>query len=276
MTRARKFLCTGAAAVLAAAVPALAAEPGEGTVSTAAPKVTWTGQSINGAATTIPAVGNSGAAACVAPSCDTFNLTVADSADLTVVADAPDTGGFLMIQIVKPDGEAVYSSGAEGETTNKVRIKKAPTGAYEVQIAANAIGPVDYSASAELAVAAPPAPPAPAPAPQPAPGGEPQPAPAAEQPPANLALKTRSLSARRAKKAPKIVVSTDRAVTDVAAEIRKGKKVLGRAKLATLNGTAALKVKLRKPLKRGRYVVVVSARQNSRTLGVTAKLTVKR
>jgi hypothetical protein len=267
------------ASALVAAVPAFAADPGEGTVSKAAPKVAWTGQSVNGGATTIPAVANSGAPACVSPSCDTFNLTVADSADLTVTADAPDTGGFLMIQIVKPDGETVYSSGAEGETGNKVRIKKAPTGAYEVQIAANALNPVDYSASAELAVAAAPAPAGtPAPAPQPAPGGEqPAPAPApATEPSASLGLKTRSLSAKRARKAPKLVITSDRAVTDVTAQIRKGAKVLGTAKLATLNGTATVKVKLRKAIKRGKYAVVLGAKQGTRTVGLTAKLTVKR
>jgi hypothetical protein len=195
-----------------------------------------------------------------------------------VTADAPDTGGFLMIQIVKPDGEKVYSSGAEGETTNKVRIKKAPTGAYEVQIAANALDPVDYSASAELAVAATPAPaPAPTAAPQPAPGGEPAPAPApTAEPSANLGLKTRSLSAKRVKKAPKLAISSDRPVTDVTAQIRKGAKVLGKAKLATLNGTATVKLKLRKVLKRGKYVVVLGAKQGTRTVGLTAKLTVKR
>jgi hypothetical protein len=265
-------------AVLAvAAVPAMAAEPGEGTVSAASPKISWSGQSVNGGATTIPAVANGGAEACVPPSCDTFNLTVKDTYDLTVAADAPDTGGFLMIQIVKPDGEKVYSGGAEGDTGNKVRVKKAPAGDYQIQIAANALQPVDYNATAELAVAAntpvtPP--PAATPAPTPAPAG-PAPAAAAE-PSANLGLKTRSLSAKRAKKAPKLVVTADREVTEVVAQIRKGKKVLGKAKLAKLSGTGTVKFKLRKALKKGKYTFTIAAKQGTKTVGLTTKLTVKR
>lgn len=269
-----RVLCIlAAAAVAALAVPAIAAEPTEGTVSTAAPKISWTGQSVNGGATTIPAVANGGAPACVPPSCDTFALKVENSFDLTVAADAPDTGGFLMIQIVKPDGETIYSGGAEGETSNKVKIKKAPVGDYEIQIAANALDPVDYSASAELAVASStPVTPPPASTPPPA---APGPAATAE-PSANLGLKTRSLSARRAKRAPKLKITADREVTDVVAQIKKGKKVLGKARLARLSGSGTVKFKLRKALRPGKYVVMVAAKQGTKTVGLTTKLTVKR
>lgn len=263
MSLARKIICSGAAAaVAAAAVPAFASEPGEGTVSAASPRVDWTGQSINGGATTIPAVANGGPVACVAPSCDTFVLTVVDGADLEVVADAPDTGGFLMINIVKPDGDSIYNSGAEGETTNKVRVKKAAPGEYEVQIATNSLPPTDYTAHARLLVPAAPVPAAPAPA--------------AEEPAATLSLKTRSLSARRARKAPKLTIASDREITDVVVRIKKARKVLGTAKLARLDGTAKVKVKLRRPLSRGRHVVVLGGRQGERTVGATARLRVKR
>jgi hypothetical protein len=272
------ILCTGVAAALAAAaVPALAADPGEGTVSASAPKVSWKGQSINGGATTIPAVGNGGAPVCQAPSCDTFALTVKDSADLIVFADAPDSGGFTMVQIVKPDGEKVYNSGAEGETSTKVRIKKAPAGDYKVEIATNALDPMEYSAYAELVVPPPPVAPAqPGATPTPAPTTAP-PATTAPQaePGANLGLKTRSLSARRAKKKPALVVTADREVTQVKATLKKGKKVVGKASLAKLAGSGKLTFKLRKALKAGSYTVSLSAKQGTRTVGLAAKLKVK-
>lgn len=268
MTRARKILSSSAIAALAVVgVPALAAEPGEGTVSSGSPRVEWAGQSVNGGATTIPSLANNGTIACVAPSCDTFALTVADSADLTVFADAPDTGGFLMLEIVKPDGETIYSSGAEGETSNKARIKKAPAGEYTVHIAANALDAVDYTAYAELAVAAA------APA---APATPAAPAPAAAERAATLSIKTRSLSAKRARKAPKLTIASDREVTDVVASIRKGSRVLGEAKLAKLSGAATVKLKLRKALKRGTYTVSVAAKQGTRSVGATRRLAVKR
>lgn len=274
MSRARTILCAGAATALAA-VPAFAADPEKGEVSKTAPKVTWTGQSVNGGATTIPAVANGGAPVCQAPSCDTFELDVKDSADLTVIADAPETGGFTMLQIVKPDGEKVYNSGAEGETSTKIRIKKAPAGAYKVEIAANALDPQDYTASAELAVPAPP-PPAPPAGPAPAPTATPAPAAPAPQAGATLSLRTRTISAKRSRKRPKLVIAASREVTDVQAKLKKGKKVVGRAKLARLAGRGTLKFKLRKPLKRGRYALTVVAKDGTRTVGLQARLRVKR
>jgi hypothetical protein len=264
-----------AGAVLAGltAVPALAADPESGTVSMSAPKVTWTGQSVNGGATTIPAVANGGAEACVAPSCDTFALTVADTADLTVIADAPDTGGFTMVQVVTPDGTKIYNSGAENETSTKVKVKKAPKGDYEVQIATNAINPIDYSASAELAVP-PPAAPAPQ-SPAPAPTTAPPPAPAPD-PGATLTLRTRTISAKRSRTAPKLVLASDREVTNVRAQLKKGSRTLGKAALARLAKTGTLKFKLRRKLKPGRYVVAVAATDGGRTVGLQAPLTVKR
>jgi len=101
-------------ALAALAVPAArAAEPASGTVSLAAPQTAWTGTSTAGGATTIPGVANGGSVACAAPSCDAFALTVADGGDLAITADAPGTGGFTMVEVVKPDGSTQYAMGAE-------------------------------------------------------------------------------------------------------------------------------------------------------------------
>src|SRR4051812_21771144 len=107
--RARLFVATAAIGLVA--VPALAATPDSGTVSESTPRVTWTGDSVNGGATTIPAVANGGTVACVPPSCDTFKLEVATSADLTLIAKSDLDAGFTMLEVVRPDGSKSYSSG---------------------------------------------------------------------------------------------------------------------------------------------------------------------
>lgn len=265
-------------AVTALATPALAATPEAGTLSKSTPQVKWTGTSSNGGLTTIPAVANSGAPACVSPSCDTFTATVADAGgDLKIKADAPDTGGFLMIQIVKPDGSEQYSSGEEGKTSNSVAVKNAPAGEYQIQIAANAMGDVDYSAVADLVFApAEPDPAAPAPTATPAPGAQPTPAPAPAQPAsATIAVKAGRLSAKKVSKQRRaaVTVSSDRTVYEVSVKLLKGKKAVGSAALASLTGSKKVNVRVGKRIKAGSYVLVVSAKDGSAT--VSSRIPVK-
>ena len=75
---------------------------------------------------------------------------------------------------------------------------------------------------------------------------------------------------------PNIVITTDRAVTGVKAQLRKGSKLVAKATLAKLTSTGTLKFKLRKPLKPGRYVLALVATDGSRTVGLQAPLKVKR
>jgi len=284
MPRHRRALLICCSALAVGVIPAFAADPESGTVSNASPRVEWGGTTINGGATTIPAITNGGTVVCQAPSCDTFDLTLADTGDLTVSVSSEGTGGFLLLEIVKPDGEVVYNGGAENETSTTTKIKKAPAGAYAVRVAVNSLLDDAYKAFAQLGGAAPPAvvggndpkpPPSPDPQPTPVPGSGSQPAPAS--PAAVLSLNTKKLSARKVKRAPKFAVSTSSPVTEFTAVLKKGKKTLGKGKLAKLDSKATVKLKLKKALKKGSYTVMLRAKdRDGRIVGTTAKLKIVR
>jgi hypothetical protein len=72
-----------------------------------------------------------------------------------------------------------------------------------------------------------------------------------------VTLLTRSAKAKTAKKGKKLKlkVRSTEAITNLAVQIRSAKKTFARGRLASLNGTATLKLKLRKALKKGAYVV---------------------
>src|SRR5215210_2763580 len=109
MSRARTILCAGAATALAAAVPAFASDPESGTVSLAAPQVEWTGDS-NGYGY-YPIHSITGEGQCQAPVCDSFELEVADVANLTLTVDNNAANGpgtdVVQVDVVKPDGDKV-------------------------------------------------------------------------------------------------------------------------------------------------------------------------
>lgn len=257
-----------AAAAIATAVPALAAEPESGTISNASPRVDWKGETINGGLTTLPAVVNGGTVAgCVAPSCETFALTLADAGDLTVTASSPNDRKFVMVEIVKPDGSTIYNGGTETESSTTVKIKKAATGDYEVRIANNALEIEPYEAFAHLPIVAAAAPAEPAPQPQPQP---------AARPAATLSVVTKSLSARRSRKKAKLSISSSGPVSDVVVQLRKGSKALATGRLAQLNGRGTVALKLKRALKKGRYTVAVAAKDGDRPVGATAPLKVKK
>ena len=255
-----------AAAAIATAVPALAVEPESGTISNASPRVDWKGETINGGATTLPAVVNGGTVAgCIAPTCETFALTLADAGDLTVTASSPNDRKFVMVEIVKPDGSTIYNGGTETESSTTVKIKKAATGAYEVRIANNALEIEPYDAFAHLPIVAAAAPAEPATQPQPA-----------ARPAATLSVVTRSLSARKSRKKAKLSISSSGPVSDVVVRLRKGSKALATGRLAQLNGRGTVALKLKRALKKGRYTVAVAAKDGDRPVGATAPLKVKK
>jgi hypothetical protein len=52
-----------------------------------------------------------------------------------------------------------------------------------------------------------------------------------------------------------VKLKSTEAITKLGAQLLKGKKVVGTGKLASLNGTGTLKLKLRSKLKKGSYVL---------------------
>ncbi|HVL94534.1 MAG TPA: hypothetical protein VM266_01600 [Solirubrobacteraceae bacterium] len=284
MSRLRILVSAAAAAALAtAALPALAAEPSSGTVSASSPTVEWTGQA-NGygvVPTNILITATGEDPLCPPqPFCDKFALKVADSADLTVTAQQSAANNFTELHIIRPDGTVDYVQSEDAKPAT-LKIRRAPVGDYTIEVMTNETlaGTGDYHASAKLAVAQPaePAPSDPSATPG-QPGGDPQPGqPADPQPAASLSLKTKKLSARKARKAPKLRIAASKPVTDVEVQLLKGKKVVGKGSLARIDSVATVKLKSRK-LRKGAYVVAVAAKdaETQQAVGTRAKLKVTR
>lgn len=274
------FVTPALAALAAAAVPALATEPGEGTVSKANPKVEWTGESNAYGVYPIHGIAQAGEP-CSAPACDSFTLEVADQDTLTLTADNDATGGpgsdSVEMDVVTPGGETIYTQSAPDEPVT-VKIKNAAKGTYTVNVLVNQPANVSgaFKASAVLgAVSKAPAPPAPSGQPAPSGGGQPAPAPA-QEPAATLSLKTKKASAKKVKKKLTLTIGASKPVTDVQATFKKGSKTLGTAKLASLGSSGKLAFKLKKALKKGAYTVLISAKDGDRAVGLKSKLTVKK
>ncbi len=272
-----------AAALTSAAIPALASEPESGTVSTASPKVEWAGESTGYGVYPLHSVAGSEAPdrPCEQPYCDSFALTVADSSNLSLQADNTAVNGpggdFVELDVVKPDGSVQYTQSGQDQPAS-VKIKNAPKGDYEIRVWTNERAGSDgsFTASATLGtVTAAPGPQQPSSPQQPQQVAPQQPA--QPQPSPTISLVTKKLSARKAKRAPKVTIKSSGPVTQVVAALSKGKKKIGTAKRASLNGAAALKFKAKKKLKKGTYTLVVNAKDaQGRAIGLRAKLKVTR
>ena len=261
MSRARLLTVGASVALVVAAVPAVASDPESGTVSASSPSVTWSGNATGyGVVPTNILITTAGQdPACPPQACDTFDLTVADSADLTVTAAQRAADNFTELHVVMPDGTVQYVQSAEAKPAT-IKVKKAPKGEYTIEVLTNeaAFQAGEYDASATLNV---PKPAAPAPTTT-TPPASPTPAPAAAEPAASLTLKTRKASAKKSRKGLKLSVAATKPVKDLVAQLTKGSKVLGKGKLAQLASTGTVKVKT-KTLKPGTYVVALSAKDAS-------------
>ena len=119
------------------------------------------------------------------------------------------------------------------------------------------------------------APPSGDPQPQP----QPAPAPATqEQGSGPLPVKVLTKKAKRLKKGKTLVIklSAGEPVTKLAAQLRKGSKVLAKGKLAKLSGNGRLKLKLSRRLGKGKYVLDLAGTDSRGAHRMTsAKLTVR-
>jgi hypothetical protein len=249
---------------LALAAPAFAATPESGEVSSATPKVEWKGTA-GGYGYSVVADRNEAFPPCEAPACDQFALTVKDQADLVVSVTTDDGTGFTTMEVEDPDGKIHYNGGAEGEPTSLIKIKKAKPGAYVVRAATNnppGMGDA-YSAAASLAVSpAATAPPAPTQPSQPSQPGQPsQPAATPTEAPI-ISVKPGKLSARKAKRKLAVGLSSSGRVSGLTATLLKGAKIVGKGKLATLNGSGKITLKVKR-LKKGKYTFRVSGKSDA-------------
>lgn len=268
----RNQILSGGAAVLvglAGVTIAQAADPANGTVSKATPKITWTGETIGSYLVLNPMANAPEDTPCEAPACDTFALTVADGpVDLELSNEVDDDAATGGIRVEQPDGTIVYADGDSGTGKPfKLKIKGAKNGAYSVGMINNFIdGPKAYKGGASaLFPGAAPAPATPAPGATPAPSSGPAPA----QSFTVTAKAPKKIKAKAKKLAVTVSVSTP--VKSAVLTLAKGKKTVATAKSGAFSGTKKFSLKLKK-LKKGSYTLSVQATSNE---GVTVVKTLK-
>jgi X-Pro dipeptidyl-peptidase len=137
--------------LLVCAFPATAgaATPASGTVSPAAPNVAWQGSVTGGylsyaAMVAANAGGLVGSVPCAPLVCDSFALTVSGAGqDLVIGASSPDTD-IVTVRLTAPDGSVIFADPA----VTTVRVPRAATGTWHVDITTNAVGASGYTATA--------------------------------------------------------------------------------------------------------------------------------
>ena len=117
--------------------------------------------------------------------------------------------------------------------------------------------------------------PAPSPAPAPAPGPSPAPAPAPPaQPsgPLKLTVKPTTLKASKVRKARRIAFSVrpSEKVTSLVATLKRGSKALAKTGAAELQGQRTLTFRLKRPLKKGRYTLLFTAKRSDGSTGTVS------
>jgi hypothetical protein len=248
----RRFSAVVIAAGLAAASIALAATPSSGTISPSTPQVKWSG-TLTSSGIFYELWGVDPTLSCAPPTCDPFTLKVAEgvhniSIKLNIQSENA-TGGDpgAGIRIKKPDGSYQYTVGNAGvKTTMTVKLKEPKPGDYEINTVASHIccGDDPYTQRAEIPELV-----------SVEDGGTLRVAP-------QLTIKASGTSARKLAKSRKyrVTVTTSAPLTNVSAKLLKGKKTMASAKLAQLETTAQLVLKLAKKAKpkSGSYTVVVS------------------
>ena len=131
---------------------ARAAEPAAATVSADQPATSWHGSVTGGYATYAALVGAdlggaAGSAPCVAPSCDTFKLTVEGTRSLQIVVRSPETD-IVTVRVTGPSGRTRYDSGFADPAETVVQIARATPGVYTIDVTTNALDAATYTATA--------------------------------------------------------------------------------------------------------------------------------
>ena len=155
MRRRLLLLLTALACLAVAALPALAADPAEGTVSGATPTVTWAGEilgDISGATTfAISQAGTTGPTCVSGDYCDTFTLTVADAGKNLNVAVKGDDETWVLLEVIAPDDSV--SMFYDETDSAKVDIANPAAGEYTVHVVVSPPGPApigSYKGTATL------------------------------------------------------------------------------------------------------------------------------
>ena len=269
-------------AIIAIALPAQAAEPASGTLSDAAPSLQWSGEAGGYGTSVVADINGQFPEPCEQPNCDTFDLELKDSGDLTVTLRTNE-GAFMTMEVEDPSGTITYNGGSEDSDTTTIKLKKAKTGKYIVRAMTNNTPAEEHGYTGVATLGSPPAAATPAPAGPPAPGATPTPSgqsPAAAQPAARIIVRSRTGSARKARKGMVVKLTVTSKVTRLSAVLRRGKskKAYAKGKLAKVSKTGKLKLRTKRRLKRGTYKLTLRAKDASSgaTVATTVKFKVKR
>lgn len=299
LPRALLALLAGLLATAGLITVAQAADPAKGTVSKASPKFGWGGTLTSSGITANAWNNGEDELPCETPICDPFTLTVADSGpgvNLIIKtrlqnAAAQGNNGTATIRVTDPSGTRTVFTGESGpETDLKITIKNAANGDYQIDTAASFIccGSTDYLSTAELTGAGfgtqtPP--------PVGEGGGTPPPVnggqsgnPQQPAPTASLKVSAGAVSAKKVKKSRKIAATLEASakLTNVTVVLVDKKKKLGSLKLASLEGTKKIALKLAKSkaklLKKGKAYQLSAGGTDAqgRTVVGSVKLTVKK
>ena len=264
-----------------------APDPATGEVSAAAPTTSFAGSITEPTGAFEIAAQEEGTTKgnCPEPMCQEFALTVKDAGTQLTVDSVVDDDGFSQTVEVEDPSGAITQTSAVDPGTVKARIKNPKPGAWLIRIYGsdyiNESPSWTYKATVTLATAGG----APAPAPAPAPG-EPNPAPAPSEPAPAPATTTKltiakpKVSARKVRKAKSITVklTASAPVKNLQVALSTGKasrpKLVGRAAVAELRGTKAVRIRVRKRLKPG--TLRISARgTDANGQAVTASATTR-
>jgi hypothetical protein len=200
-----------------------------------------------------------------------------------------DTTGKLfegpegVIQVVVPEDIAkpgahlkhVYSASGQGRTLPASGAPQGQRGVSAVADTAPDNGADDqqkFSFTVEPCAGAAPSE-TPTVTPSETPTGSPTPNPGG---PTTLPIKVSGKTKAPKKKSLKVKLKATEQITKLVAQLRKGKKVLGRGKLAKLNKKGTLKLKLTRKAKKGKYLLDLAGNRANGQRGVsTLKLTLK-
>lgn len=278
MRRLTILLVLAALAALSAVVAADATTPSSGSISTAAPKMTWTG-STTSSAVAFNAFAQETGVPCAPPTCDAFSLDIKDGGSdviLTVeLGTAANSGAATAgIRITNPAGETVFITGeAPPGKPLKHTLKAAAAGTYTLEHVDSFVccGTIEFKATATYASAV--ATPTPSPGasatPTPTASATPTPQPAAP----TLGIVSPS-GFRRSAKSVAVQLRSSGRLTGVNVLLTKGKKTVAKGKLAKLDGKGKVTLKITRKLAKGTYGIAAGGK-DAQGRNVTAGRKVK-
>jgi hypothetical protein len=250
-----RFALAAVVMLLALAPRAGAAQPSAGSVANSDPALIWKGTASGSpfiwadillAARDHPIL-------CASPFCDTFVLHVVDSRDLRIESSSC-ADDVTAVEVEQPDGSRLFADGLEGSPRTIVDLIAAPAGTYRVRTLVNVLPDATgaYIGHATLTV------------------------PAAR---ATLTARNRTVPDTRATSGDRVRIGlvATAPITSLRAVLRGAhRSIVGKARLAALDGRGSIVFTLSRTLRPGRYRVAITADDGAGAIHAAAVLRVSR